>query len=397
MFANARPAQQSSTGHLVEFKAGRFHYQPGSSPEKRKVVADKTKGLIFIKQTNDQLMHFCWKNRETGAVIEDLIIFPGDTEFVRVRECTDGRVYMLKFKTSDQRNLFWMQDGKTDKDDELCRKVNEVLNNSPTSTGLVRAAGRGGERAQQFSAAMGGGAADELGALGGLDQQQLMHLLSLMNQGGHNMPSLDQAAALLPQLSSHLRSARDEEHHRSTTAERAATATTRHPGAPSTTATVNPRHENTPPPVVQLAQLQDIISSINANTGDGASAHAPIEFADVVTGDAVGECVRRNEDRLTPHIPQEIGEGSGEVAGTLRTPQFRQAADIFGQALQSGQLAPVLPQFGISEAASRSAASGDILKFAESLTETESLVEEKKKDEEDEGKETEEADQMDLD
>ncbi len=84
----------------------------------------------------------------------------------------------------------------------------------------------------------------------------------------------------------------------------------------------------------------------------------PIEFADVVTGDSVGESVRRNETRLTPHVPPEMASDSNEVLTTVRTPQFRQAAEIFGHALQSGQLAPVLPQLGVSEAASRAAASG---------------------------------------
>ncbi|VDO38672.1 unnamed protein product [Brugia timori] len=122
MFANSRSSQMNN-GYLVEFKAGRSNLQAGSTVDRRKVVADKTKGLVFIKQSSDQLMHFCWKNRETGAIVDDLIIFPGDTEFLRVKECTDGRVYMLKFKSTDEKRLFWMQDGKADKDDENCKKV----------------------------------------------------------------------------------------------------------------------------------------------------------------------------------------------------------------------------------------------------------------------------------
>ncbi|VDP20507.1 unnamed protein product [Onchocerca flexuosa] len=69
MFANSR-SNQANNGYLVEFKAGRSNLQAGSTVDRRKVVADKTKGLIFIKQSSDQLMHFCWKNRETGAVVD---------------------------------------------------------------------------------------------------------------------------------------------------------------------------------------------------------------------------------------------------------------------------------------------------------------------------------------
>lgn len=46
------------------------------------MVADKTKGTVFIKQSNDQLMHFCWKNRETGAV--------ADVRFVRIIDYAFG-------------------------------------------------------------------------------------------------------------------------------------------------------------------------------------------------------------------------------------------------------------------------------------------------------------------
>ena len=94
-------------------------------------------------QSDDQLMHLQWKDRTTGTIEDDLIIFPDDVEFKPVPACTTGRVFVLKFKTSNKRMFFWMQEPKADKDEEYCKKVNDNLNNPP-APGSARSGGGSG-------------------------------------------------------------------------------------------------------------------------------------------------------------------------------------------------------------------------------------------------------------
>uniref|UniRef100_A0A673LJ57 Adhesion regulating molecule 1 n=1 Tax=Sinocyclocheilus rhinocerous TaxID=307959 RepID=A0A673LJ57_9TELE len=110
-------SRSSSSKYLVEFRAGKMTLK-GST-----VTPDKRKGTVYIQQTDDSLIHFCWKDRTSGNVEDDLIIFPDDCEFKRVNQCTTGRVYVLKFKAGSKRLFFWMQEPKTDKDEEYCRNT----------------------------------------------------------------------------------------------------------------------------------------------------------------------------------------------------------------------------------------------------------------------------------
>lgn len=55
-------ATRSQNKNLVEFKAGKM------TMKGKMVHPDKRKGLIYLYQSEDSLMHFCWKDRSSGTV-----------------------------------------------------------------------------------------------------------------------------------------------------------------------------------------------------------------------------------------------------------------------------------------------------------------------------------------
>ncbi|KAF3860794.1 hypothetical protein F7725_001049 [Dissostichus mawsoni] len=98
----------SSSKYLVEFRAGKMTLKGNV------VTPDKRKG-------------------------SDLIIFPDDCEFKKVSQCTTGRVFVLKFKAGSKRLFFWMQEPKSDKDDEFCRGLGALA--GPGLANLLGSAG----------------------------------------------------------------------------------------------------------------------------------------------------------------------------------------------------------------------------------------------------------------
>ena len=85
---------------LLAFKAGRALRREGTNF----VDPSPIKGAVLLVRGDDELLHFIWKNRTTNNVEEDLILFPGDASFVKVGQA-GGRVYVLKFSSSDQRHF----------------------------------------------------------------------------------------------------------------------------------------------------------------------------------------------------------------------------------------------------------------------------------------------------
>lgn len=113
---------------LVSFKAGKMNRE-GST-----VTADPRRGrLELVLMPEDSLTHLLWRPRGLSAAPEDdLIIFPGEAEFARVRSTPD-RVFVLKWRGADTRMFFWMQHTNADEDQGFVDTINMHLSGSDQS------------------------------------------------------------------------------------------------------------------------------------------------------------------------------------------------------------------------------------------------------------------------
>ncbi|KAK6387231.1 hypothetical protein LTS17_000498 [Exophiala oligosperma] len=104
---------------IITFKAGLCELQSGTTPAKVKPLP--TPGYLYL-YAEDELLHLCWRPR-TAALDNpelDLLMLPTDGTFTpyhptssenpdNSRQVTNGRIYVLKFSSSSQRYLFWLQ------------------------------------------------------------------------------------------------------------------------------------------------------------------------------------------------------------------------------------------------------------------------------------------------
>ncbi|KAK1754970.1 proteasome complex subunit Rpn13 ubiquitin receptor-domain-containing protein [Echria macrotheca] len=105
-----------SINPIITFKAGKCELDQSSKPYK--VKPDPTRGYISL-WSEDDLIHFCWRPRnvplDTPEI--DLIMVPTDGRFVpydtrtpkEPSSKTNGRIFVLKFSSSSQRHMFWLQ------------------------------------------------------------------------------------------------------------------------------------------------------------------------------------------------------------------------------------------------------------------------------------------------
>jgi hypothetical protein len=84
------------------------------------------------------------------------------------------------------------------------------------------------------------------------------------------------------------------------------------------------------------------------------------EMSQVLLPEVARQLVSNPEvrQRLQPLMPEGLGEDEESMIEVVTSPQFQQALRMFGSVLQTGQLGPIVVQFGVSEAARTAAVEG---------------------------------------
>merc|ERR1711992_221426 len=272
------------------------------------VTPDKRKGQVMIEQGDDQLMHFKWKDRTTGTVEDDLIIFPDDVEFKKVTQCTTGRVFILKFKSSSRKLFFWMQEPKDDKDEEHCKKVNDFLNNPP-------APGSSSSRGNSMGGSGGSGGLD-LSNLGDSELQSLLNnmsqsqLVQLFGGGGSGL------AAITNSPSSRQRSSGNTGSGAATTAATSAsttaspaTATSATPSTTTSSGTTSTKPTDSSAASsaanIRLSDLQNVLSGLPS--AQGAASGPSVDLSSGLTTEILQPLLENPEfvRKMKELLPEE--------------------------------------------------------------------------------------------
>ena len=288
----------------MEFRAGRLWKDKDSAW----VRADKRKGLVIVKRSaDDQLIHFMWKDRTTGTMDLDLILFPDDANWRRVKECTTGRVFVLEFRTGT-RNFFWMQEPSSAKDDEYSDLLNDHINNrAPQSTSNAGL--------QSLFGQLGGGAS------AAYDQ---LSQASSRSQGNSSTRSTTNATSA------------------------AANATA---GATSGTSSAAQTSSGSSSSTLS-ARLADVMNRLPAGTsGPGSSSSPQPRLTDVINTQEVLATGVLQDEAILAELQKYLPENeTNSVVATLRSPQFRQAVDHLNAVLKESPeaLSVLLASFGLT-------------------------------------------------
>ncbi|CAH8578579.1 unnamed protein product [Schistosoma turkestanicum] len=349
--------QQSQTRHLLQFKAGKM-----TIGDDNWVHADPRKGWVYVYQSGDGKLHFCWIDRKTFLVEDNFVINAKQAEFKKIPQCTTGRVYLLKFK-GPKHFFIWMQEPNGKNDSDICTRINDYIRSPPAQTTAL--------------------SSDWLTRFESLNQLSHSDILALLSMGvglGSGLSSesdVSSAQATAVTIGRHLNTGHLDDSSASASIVGTTGATASSGTAPTTGSTPRPSTIDKRPEggKIQLQDLRNILSSISTGIRN-SSNNTKVELNDVLNVDNLHSLLNKPEiqERLLPHLPPLDPESTStndleNLTTNIQSSQFKTTLKSFSAAFQTGELAPVLAQFNLGIKADEAARQGDLVAFSNALQE----------------------------
>ncbi|KAL3658775.1 hypothetical protein V7S43_016144 [Phytophthora oleae] len=396
-FGNVFAPSTAGRNELVSFNAGKMTVKP-SANGKFLVTPQLEKGKVCLSRGDDQLLHFQWVDRQTGASPEDFIIFPDDAHFAKVETGRpDDRVYILQYKNSSRRFFFWMQNKDASRDEELVKKVNDCMNNAQAAASSEGGRSSGNNvqldhnAIMQMLGAMGAGDQGRGGAGGSGQAVQMSELQNILQNMG--LPAGAQSAASSPATSAVSSQASQNGGGSSAAATTASTQQehdasgmevdemdedellrlaieesmrdggSSNPNAPGASIPSAPTSTPAAPPQVAPATPAPAppTAAGTLTTADLQRAMAsfqqfaqpkPVSLTKLLSAGNMSAIL--DDPSAVEALVQHLPEGSqtpAELRATLRSPQLRQSIGSLVSALQTGNFNAVMANFGLDPSA----------------------------------------------
>mmetsp|Transcript_3149 Transcript_3149/g.10328 ORF Transcript_3149/g.10328 Transcript_3149/m.10328 type:complete len:359 (-) Transcript_3149:734-1810(-) len=297
-----RSAPPSRPSGLVVLRMGRASL---GGPSGNLLTCAPQRGLLRLKLI-DGLMHLQWLEKlSTGDYREisdsDLIVFPEDAKFERIRQAPSGRVYALRFVSTGRRVFFWSQEriSAAEKEAEKVARINHLL------TDPVAAQQASDEELASAHQASNTGLPADVASMVDMMNQ------SLLNGSGSEL---------------------DMRSMSSTSPSPAAGEGSSQPGPASGDSS---------------SSSSSSAAAASAATAGGNGQAIPLSLQTVLRPQATVPVVEDDSlvaqlTQLTDHLPP-----NSSVAEILRAPSFMQACAQFTAALEEGELPSVLVQMGL--------------------------------------------------
>lgn len=132
---------------------------------------------------------------------------------------------------------------------------------------------------------------------------------------------------------------------------------------------------------VSVAALQNILNTLPSNGSTNGSAMAEsVTPANVISKEAIDSLMECPDtvSKLEQHLPEALRGDPETLRKTLNSPQFHQGLQLFSSAFKSGQLAPLMKSLGFTDSAGNAAAGGDFEAFVRAVADA---TKEKERDE----------------